>query len=56
MAIPSPQERPDLYDGYDGRPNVTPEQAAQEKLYWDRIAEKAHAAGAAPAKESAPAA
>lgn len=41
MPIPSPEERPDLYDDYDGRPDVTPEQKAQEKAYWGRLAELA---------------
>jgi hypothetical protein len=34
MPIPSPKERPDIYDDYDGRPEgISPE----EKEYWDRI-------------------
>lgn len=63
MPMPSPQERPDLYDAYDGRPD-----GAQpgEKEYWDRIvpdhikqmlAEKrASQAAAAPDERPAPAA
>lgn len=41
MPIPTPEEGPDLYDDYDGRPDVTPEQKAREKSYWGHIAERA---------------
>lgn len=38
MNLPSPEDRPDLYDDYDGRPG-TPDKA--EATYWDGLAAKA---------------
>lgn len=35
MPVPSPKERPDLYDDFDGRAEVV---RPEEKKYWDRIA------------------
>lgn len=35
MPIPSPQERPDLYDDYDGRRDAP---KPGEKEYWDSVA------------------
>lgn len=34
MTVPSPKERPDLYDDYDGRPDGP---RPGEKEYWDGI-------------------
>jgi len=34
MPIPTPQERPDLYDDYDGRPDVA---KPGEQKYWDSV-------------------
>ena len=62
MPIPSPKERPDLYDDYDGRhEDITP----AEKEYWngvvpdhikDLLAQKGVAKPAEPGSEPEPAA
>ena len=52
MNLPTPEERPDLYDDYDGRPEA-PDKA--ETAYWDALAAKAQGDKTpAPEKDSTP--